>query len=103
MGYKDICLKCRKAFNRGTDYFSPEKLKCTECDTEMFPVNHKFQPPKKLNAKEWEVVSYLVKNGFDYSSVYHHEGENIYRQYGKFPTNMREAKEFVEIFKRNIE
>ena len=31
MGYKDICFKCRKAFNRGTNVETPILIKCPEC------------------------------------------------------------------------
>ena len=98
MGYKDICLTCRKAFNRGTNFETPKQVKCSECGGETIPVNHKFQPPKKLDKKKWEVVSFLVNHGFRYDHVYEEAAYGLYLQYGRYPENMNEAQEFVENF-----
>ena len=98
MGYKDVCLTCRKAFNRGTNVDTPKKAKCSECGNETVSVNHKFQPPRKLDKKKWEVVAYLIEHGFRYDHVYEEICYGLYLQYGRYPENMNEAKEFVESF-----
>jgi len=100
VGYKDVCLNCRKAFNRGTDFNNPQKLKCSDCENETIAVNQKFKPPKKSEIKKWEVVKYLIENGFDYSSVYSEREKGHFQTIGKLPENMRAAKELVNKIKQ---
>jgi ssDNA-binding Zn-finger/Zn-ribbon topoisomerase 1 len=94
-------LTCRIAFNRGTDIKTPAKTKCPECGNEMVSVNHKFQPPKKSDIKKWEVVNFLVNHGFRYDHVYEQIDIGTYQQQGRYPENMRDAKEFVKNFDTN--
>lgn len=101
MGYKDICLKCRKAFSRGTNYTTPRLEKCVDCGSKTYDVNHKFRPPKKSQIKKWEVVAYLVQNGLRYEYLYKYiEPGVLHQQNGIYPETMREAKELVEKFKK---
>ena len=93
MGYKSVCLNCRKAFSQGTDYtnFQRDKL-CPDCGNSMVFLSAKFRPPKKRDNKKWEVVEFLVENGFYYESIY--DGGYVI-----YPETMKEAKEFVEKYK----
>ncbi|AWI26770.1 hypothetical protein HYN49_13180 [Flavobacterium pallidum] len=64
----------------------------------LFP--HRFKPPKKENIQEWEVVKYLIENGFKYQHIYKNvelkNGVMCFSGYADYPTNIRDAKEFVE-------
>ncbi|GMQ30893.1 hypothetical protein Aconfl_35360 [Algoriphagus confluentis] len=93
MGYKDICLTCRKAFSRGTDFTIPSSSKCPECGGPSITVSHLFQPPKKTELKKWKVVEYLIENGFRYDHAFKKEDSQYY---GRFPETMKEAIEFVK-------
>lgn len=95
MGYKNICLNCRITKNLGTDYNDFHEANCSQCGTPMVFVNHSFRPPKKADAKGWEVVKFLVNHGFKYKHISHPE-ENGYASY---PKTMKEAKEFVIKYK----
>jgi ribosomal protein L33 len=101
MGYKDICLICRKAYNRGTNMETPAKLKCPECGENTVAVNQKFKPPKKLDLKKWEVVKFIIDNGFSYDKLFEEIEGDGFIQIGKYPENMRDAKEFVKKFDTN--
>ncbi len=69
MGYKSVCLDCRKAFSQGTDFTKFKRNKvCPDCGKPMSFLSEKFKPPRKTDDKKWAVVKLLVENGFDYSS-----------------------------------
>ena len=102
MGYKKVCLDCRKAFNHPVNLEKEHISICPQCKKPMLELFHLFQPPKQTDIKKWEVVKYLVNNGFRYFHVWktilkNSKGEiTSYENYAKYPDNMREAKEFVE-------
>jgi DNA-directed RNA polymerase subunit RPC12/RpoP len=100
MGYKDICLTCRKAFNRGTDFTNPLLVSCPECGTTTIAVSHKFKPPRKLDSRKWEVVELLLNNGFLYEQISEEIEPGVYKSLGSYPENMREAKEFIHKFRQ---
>ncbi len=102
MGYKNVCLPCRKAFNMGTDHALIRAKNCPECGNPMCLINHKFRPPKRSDIKQWKVVDFLLRHGF----VYQHIQDRIevidrktYSYYASYPTTMKEAEEFVETYK----
>src|SRR5690606_31330077 len=70
MGHKKVCLNCRKAFNQNSDFEIQSGFSCPECGQKMVEVNHKFRPPKKADLKSWNVVKFLIENGFLYQHVY---------------------------------
>ena len=102
MGYKKVCLDCRKAFNRPINLEKENKSICPQCENPMTELYHLFQPPKQTEKKKWEVVKYLVENGFRYYHVWETINRNSkgeitsYQNYTKYPDNMNDAKEFVE-------
>lgn len=100
MGYKSVCLNCRKAFNHGTDYVNIRESVCPECNQPMILMTHRFRPPEKTDSKKWEVVAFLINNGFNYQHIYDDE---IIQTYVPYPENMREAKEFVEKYKNQAQ
>ena len=100
MRQKDVCLSCKIAFNRGTNIETPVKKVCPNCSEPLVQVNHKFKPPKKTDTKKWEVVNYLISNGFNFNHAYEMIEPGVYKQIGKFPENMRDAKEFVKLHKK---
>ena len=92
MGYKTVCLNCRKAFNQGTDFEKFHIGNCPECGKLMLQVDQKFKPPKTADVKKWETAQFLIAHGFVYQRIY----ENKYQSpYVKYPENLKEAKEFV--------
>lgn len=88
MGYKNVCLNCKRIENLGTDRTQFSTGNCPECSRKMYFVNHKFRPPKKTDKKSWELVSFLISNGF------------VFQRVGApYPKNLKEAKEFVVKYK----
>lgn len=106
MGYKKVCLDGRKSFNRLADLEKVHISKCPQCEKQMTELYHLFQPPKQTDIKKWDVVKFLVENGFRYYHI--REIESIdkrtgkvteYQNYAKYPESMKNAKEFVELYK----
>ena len=67
---------------------------------------HRFRPPKRSDDSKWETVRYLLENGFNYQHIHepgeskkHINGRDVYVEY---PENLREAKEFIEKYKNQI-
>jgi len=94
MGYKSVCLDCRKAFSQGTDFtrFKVDKI-CPDCGNSMAFLSEKFKPPKKTDDKKWQVVEFFVKSGFDYSTKI---GGDVHISYDE---SLEEAKEVVMKYK----
>lgn len=90
MGYKQVCFKCRKSFSIGTDSTVQHGSICPNCGDKMICVDQKFKPPKKSDDRRWEVVRYLVENGFRFQHILSDEGKNI-----TCPQTMKEAEDFV--------
>ena len=103
MGHKSVCLNCRKAFNQGTDYENRVESNCPECGQLRISMPHRFRPPKKSDLKKWEVIKFLVEQGFKYQHVFKDitlkNGSEDYSNYASYPENMDEAKLFVEKYK----
>ncbi len=103
MGHKKVCLDCKVTFNRDFDSGSDLTYPYPECGKPMTILPHRFRPPEKTDDKKWEVVKYLIKNGFYYQHIYEIEeaDKHMYRQekYVEYPDNLRDAKEFVEKYK----
>jgi predicted RNA-binding Zn-ribbon protein involved in translation (DUF1610 family) len=94
MGYKSVCLHCKKAFSQGTDFtkFKENKI-CPDCGKPMTFLSEKFQPPPKTDDKKWEVVRFFVNSGFDYSTKI---GGDISISYNE---TLTKAKELVFKYK----
>ena len=56
---------------------------------------HRFRPPKKRETAKWEVVKYLVDQGFYYQHIYEHPWGG---QFMAYPTTMQAAKEFIKTY-----
>ena len=82
MGYKSVCLSCRKAFSQGTDFtkFQSDKL-CPDCGKSMAFLSQRFRPPKKTDDKKWEVVIFLVEKGFYYDHIWKKIQNGVYEGY----------------------
>ena len=107
MGYKAVCIDCRKSLNRAFDFGSQREYPCSICGKPMTLLSHLFKPPKKTDTKHWETVKYLVEHGFRYQHIYKTvERKNgiiiSYEGYVPYPCNLKEAKEFVENYKEQI-
>ncbi|MBU3012190.1 hypothetical protein KO506_12305 [Polaribacter vadi] len=105
MGYKKVCLDCRKAFNRPINMEKVHISICPQCKKPMTELYHLFQPPKQTDIKKWEVVNFLVENGFKYYHIWEQVFKNEKGEicgtanYAKYPQSMKDAKEFVELYK----
>ncbi|RZJ47792.1 MAG: hypothetical protein EOO44_21955 [Flavobacterium sp.] len=101
---KKLCLNCKKCFNMSYDDIQHSNCVCPECGNQATIITHRFRPPKKEDNRKWEVVAFLIENGFPYQhvSIYEPDRHGIQRfvSYGKYPENMIDAIEFVNRFKR---
>ena len=95
MGNKSVCLNCRIAFSHGMDYDCIISKRCPQCNAEMINVDYKFKAPKKDDIKRWEIIKYLLGNGFYFQHIYR-DDDYINAELVKYPQNIREAKIFVE-------
>jgi predicted nucleic acid-binding Zn-ribbon protein len=96
MGYKKVCLNCKKAFSQGTNFEMINDSNCPDCGVKMFQVNQKFKPPRKSDDKQWLVVKFLIENGFGYQSVYQTINDEV--TVVPYPVRMSDAKDFVIIY-----
>ncbi len=90
MGYKNVCLNCKRLESLGTDHSKFRTGTCPECSTQMHFVSHKFRPPKTNDKKSWDVAIYLIPKGFCYQTIRDENGVAA-----EYPTTMTGAKEFV--------
>ena len=97
MGYKNICLNCKRVESLGSNSDNFRINKCPECSTQMVFVDQRFKPPKKDKKKEWKIVQFLIQNGFRYHKINGDIDKKI-----KYPKNMDEAKEFLKIYKNHL-
>ena len=99
MGHKKVCLKCYRVENLGVDLRDSQIGKCPECSNLMILINQRFRPPKKSDKKGWELVKFLISEGFPYQHIYK-GGNSEYSKsesnnYIEYPNTLKEAKEFV--------
>lgn len=101
MGYKSVCFKCRKSFSRPHSAFGHVPEKCPNCGGTVALLNHTFRPPKQTDKDAWEVVQYLYENGFTYQHIQitSKSSASDKMKYAVYPTNMKEAREFVIKYK----
>jgi hypothetical protein len=85
MGYKNVCINCKRVESLGTNFTDFRTRTCPECKEQMYFVNHKFRPPKKSNEKSWAIVKFLIVGEYDFRSTYL-----------SYPENLKEAEEFIE-------
>ena len=106
MGNKSVCFNCKKSFS----FFKTDIQKnCPECEGELFVYPHRFRTPKKDDIKKWAAVEYLKEHGFFYQHInikYEYIDSNgtatICSGYVKIPETMREAKEFVNQYRKPV-
>ena len=95
MGDKSVCLNCRMSFSYDMNYDNIISRVCPQCKNKMINVDYKFKAPKKDNIKKWEVIKYLLENGFYFQHIYENNSwEN--NKIVKYPKNIKDAKIFVE-------
>lgn len=101
MGYKSVCINCRKAFSQGMDFtkFNLDKH-CPDCGEPMVFLSQSFRPPKKTDDKKWKVVEFLIKNGFRYNHVWKNIRNGGYEGYAAYPENMSDAIRFIKKYKK---
>ncbi|GJM63894.1 hypothetical protein [Persicobacter diffluens] len=97
MGYKNVCLNCKRVENLGTDFNKFKTRKCPISETDMIFVNQKFRPPKKTDKKGWQLAAFLIHHGFVFQRI---TDEN--QAYLSYPKSMEEAKLFVEKYKHKV-
>jgi predicted RNA-binding Zn-ribbon protein involved in translation (DUF1610 family) len=100
---KKLCLDCKKSFNMSSEDLMRSNFKCPECGNLAIAVTHRFRPPKVDDNRKWEVVKFLIKNGFPYQHISNYEsdrhGIQRFVKYAQYPENMIDAIEFVEQYK----
>lgn len=100
---KKLCFNCKKSFNMSSEDLRRSNFKCPECGNLTIAVTHRFRPPKVDDNRKWEVVKFLIKNGFPYQhiSIYESDRHGIQRfvRYARYPENMIDAIGFVEQYK----
>ena len=99
MGCKKICFNCKSVISVYTDNSENVSTPCPECGGETHTVANRFRPPVPENTKKWEVVEFLLANGFAYHHIYakvarFDRGEEI-----PYPETMADAKAFVLKYK----
>ncbi|MBE7177322.1 MAG: hypothetical protein INR69_13005 [Mucilaginibacter polytrichastri] len=104
MGHKKLCLDCKLSLNRDFDPGSGLKYPCPNCGKTMLLLPHRFRPPKKNDEKGWNLVQFLIENGFRYQHIFENgielrEHYNRKIKYVQYPDNIRDAKEFIEKYK----
>jgi len=91
MGFKNVCLDCKRVESLGTDHSTFRTGDCPECSAPMYFVNQKFRPPKTSDVKSWAVAAYLISNGFTYYTIHDKSGMPV-----EYPTTIGDAESFVE-------
>lgn len=103
MGNKKLCLNCKKSFNMSSEDSILSNFKCPECGNQTIAVTHRFRPPKIEDKRRWDVVKFLIENGFPYQhiSIYEFDSHGIQRfvSYAQYPENMIDAIEFVDRYR----
>ncbi|QNK63919.1 hypothetical protein H7F33_05340 [Pedobacter sp. PAMC26386] len=103
MGKKAICLNCKKSFNISSENSEVLNFKCPECGNQTIAITHRFRAPKITEKRKWDVVKFLIENGFSYQhiSIYEPDRHGIHRfiAYAQYPENMIDAIEFVDKYK----
>jgi len=99
MGYKKVCLTCKLSFNQSLNIGSDAVYTCANCGNSMHLLTHRFRPPRKDDSKGWEVVDFLITNGFYYQHIFKIENDILTNVYEDYPVKLAEAKEFVEKYK----
>lgn len=103
MGHKKVCLECKLTFNRDFDFGSDLTYPCPECQKSMILLPHRFRPPKKSDDKGWQLVKFLIDNGFYFQHIYQNGSDELNgkltNNYVSYPKNLREAKEFIITYK----
>lgn len=103
MGHKKVCLNCRESLNLDNSDYAVEKYPCSKCGKQMTLLPHRFRPPKKTDDKGWQLVKFLIDNGFYFQHIYQEGSGELFgkltNNYVPYPKNLREAKEFVITYK----
>jgi len=101
MGYKNVCLECRKSFSIGNDFEKFHESNCPKCEIKMTFVDQKFQPPKITDVKSWELIKLLIENGFIFQSIYNEE-EDGFSYKVSYPKTKIEALDFIKKYKSQV-
>lgn len=103
MGHKRVCLKCYRVENLGFDLSNLKLGMCPLCSSPLIFMNQRFRPPKKTEKKKWELVKFLVFNGFPFQHIYNEGRSEYYLEdsdnFIEYPKTLEEAKEFVVKYK----
>ena len=91
MGYKNVCLNCKRVESLGTDHDTFRTGDCPECSTPMYFVSQKFRPPKRTDKRSWDVAALMISNGFTYYTIRDAQGIPV-----PYPTTVDDAERFIE-------
>ena len=96
---KYLCLNCRRTFKRPVE--GKGERPCPHCKLTAVRMGHKFRPPRLSAYREWEVIKYLVNNGFYYDSIPIKDEHGNEIGLVSYPLTMDDAKEFVQEYKEH--
>lgn len=101
MGFKLVCTNCRTSFSVGNDGQDIKNTaKCRTCTKPAYILHHKFKPPKKKDKKAWQIIEFLIQNGFNFSSASVPLVDDKNQFWGNlqvgYPQTMEEAQLFIQ-------
>lgn len=90
----EICLTCRKSFKKARS-----TRICPECGQPTHRLHHNFRAPRSTAIREWDLVAFLVEEGYDFSGwVRRRCGPESVLERPGYPVNLREAREFIALW-----
>ena len=100
MGHKKVCLACRESLNLDISDYAVKVRFCAKCGKQMMFLPHRFRPPKKTDDKAWQLIAFLIHHGFPFQHIYINGANEYFKNatnnFVSYPTNLRDAKAFVE-------
>lgn len=118
---KFACLNCFRVFKRAVadlgkrNWPRPvEVRRCPACGGDAYLMSSDFRAPPRTDRKAWEVVAFLVRNGFPYFRLFERVSPGdvdipglddpriqwVELKVGPYPDTLAEAQEFVDRYRR---
>jgi hypothetical protein len=76
----------------------------SKCSNSLIYLPHRFRPPKKSDKKGWELVKFLISEGFPFQHIYREGSSELSQKasnnYVVYPKSMAEAREFVKKYQK---
>ena len=85
------CFACRKSFKRPTQRGVTQRP-CPVCSGPAVQLGRYFKPPPHTKRKEWQVVEFLVANGFTFDRECDEAGRTL-----RIPRTLAAAPAFLGV------